>query len=172
MACKDWHDIPAGPEKWMRILYTERGKFPDIYVSYLAASCYHCLDPVCVTACLAGAIRKRAEDGIVVVNRNACLGTKACHAKCRRACPYKAPQFGPEPGAKMGKCDFCAERRDEGKLPVCVEACPTRALDAGDLADLQARYGPVQETPGFVYYPRTKPAVVFTPKPARTVQTR
>jgi anaerobic dimethyl sulfoxide reductase subunit B len=168
VACKDWHDIPAGPEKWMRVLYTERGQFPDIYVSYLAAPCYHCFDPVCVPACPVGAIRKRAEDGIVVVDRDACLGTKECDAKCRRACPYKAPQFGPEPGAKMGKCDFCAARwSEESKLPVCVEACPTRALDGGDFAALQAQYGTTQETPGFIYFARTKPAVIFTPKPVR-----
>ena len=40
VACKDWNDIPAGPENWMRILYTEKGKFPQPFVSYMVAPCW------------------------------------------------------------------------------------------------------------------------------------
>lgn len=164
VACKDWHDVPAGPEKWMRVLYTEKGKFPVVFVSHLAAPCYQCAEPVCALACPVKAIRKREEDGIVVVDREVCLGTKECDVKCRRACPYDAPQFGPEPGAKMGKCDFCLERWLEGTLPVCVEACPTRALDGGDLREIEARYGTGREAVGFVHSERTSPAVVLKTK--------
>jgi anaerobic dimethyl sulfoxide reductase subunit B (iron-sulfur subunit) len=120
VACKDWHDIPAGPENWMRMLYSEKGRYPDVFVSYLAIPCYHCLD--------------------------------------------KAPQFGPETSAKMHKCDFCLDRWEEGKKPVCAEACPTRALDAGVLSELEAKYGQNHSTEGFTYSKRTKPAIVFRPK--------
>ncbi len=110
VACKDWHDLPAGPENWLRVLYSEKGKFPDVFVSYMVAPCYHCLDPVCIPACPVRAISKRDEDGIVVVDAEVCLGNEECDVKCLKACPYDTPQFGPEPGAKMRKCNFCMDR--------------------------------------------------------------
>jgi hypothetical protein len=51
VACNDWPDIPAGPENWVRILYTEKRKFPEVFVGYMIAPCWHCLDPVCKPAC-------------------------------------------------------------------------------------------------------------------------
>lgn len=164
VACKDWHDIPAGPENWMRVIYTEKGKFPDPSVSYMIAPCWHCTDPVCVPACPAGAIIKRKEDGIVFVDSDACLGNDECDEKCLKACPYNAPQFGPEKGARMRKCNYCLDRFAEGKLPNCVEACPVRALDAGPLRELEDKYGKSREAEGFKYSQRTKPAVVIKPK--------
>jgi len=167
VACKDWHDLPAGSEKWMRVHYSERGKYPNVFVSYLINPCYHCAEPVCARACPPRAIGKRKEDGIVTVDRQACLGNVECDVKCLKACPYGAPQFGPEPGAKMGKCNFCLDRWLDGKLPVCVEACPTRALDGGDLETLRDRYGWSTEAEGFPYSAKTKPAIVFRPKRPR-----
>jgi anaerobic dimethyl sulfoxide reductase subunit B (iron-sulfur subunit) len=164
VACKDWHDLPAGPINWMRVHYSEEGQFPAVFVSYLIAPCYHCHEPLCAAACPVTAIAKRHSDGIVVVDRQLCLGNRACDVKCLKACPYQAPQFGEEDGAKMSKCDFCLDRWIDHRLPVCVEACPTRALDAGGLQDLSSRHGSVQEVPGFVYSNRTRPAVVFKPK--------
>jgi len=164
VACKDWHDIPAGPEKWMRIHYLEKGASASIYVGYVAMPCYQCAEPVCMPACPVDAISKRLEDGIVIVDRDACIGNEACDVKCQKACPYDAPQFGPQQGAKMAKCDFCLERWQENKLPVCVESCPTRALDAGTMDELKATYGDINEAEGFKYSTRTKPAVVFKPK--------
>jgi len=164
VACKDWNDIPAGPENWMRIRYTETGVCPEVQVSYLASPCWHCQDPVCVPACPVEAIHKRPADGIVTVDREACLGNGDCPEKCRKACLYDAPQFGPAPGAKMGKCDFCLERVAAGKLPDCVEACPVRALDAGPLEMLRAKYGDKQSAVGFKYSKRVRPAVVFKSK--------
>ncbi len=164
VACKDWHDIPAGPENWLRIRYAEKGKFPDVFVSYLFSPCYHCIDPVCVSACPTHAITKRDKDGIVVVDEKLCIGNEKCDVKCLKACPYDAPQFGPETGALMKKCNFCVDRFVENKLPVCVEACPTRALDAGSLDTLKAKYGDVKTAEDFSYSERTKPCIVFKPK--------
>jgi anaerobic dimethyl sulfoxide reductase subunit B (iron-sulfur subunit) len=110
------------------------------------------------------AISKRKEDGIVVVDRQVCLGNEECDVKCLKACPYDAPQFGAEKGAKMNKCNFCVDRWAHKKLPVCIEACPTRALDAGPLNELQTKYGDIQETEGFAYSKTTKPAILFKPK--------
>ena len=102
VACKDWNDIPAGPENWMRVLYTEKGKFPKPFVSYMIAPCWHCAEPVCAAACPVDAIEKREADGIVLVDSQICVGNEECDEKCLKACPYDAPQFGPE---KALKCE-------------------------------------------------------------------
>ncbi|NVM35084.1 MAG: 4Fe-4S dicluster domain-containing protein [Candidatus Lokiarchaeota archaeon] len=164
VACKDWHDIPAGSEKWMRILYNERGKFPNVFVSYLINPCFHCEDPVCIPVCPVNAITKREEDGIVIVDSNICIGNEECDSKCLKACPYDAPQFGPEKGAKMRKCHFCLDRYLEGKLPACIETCRTRALDAGTLEELESKYGNIKNADNFTYSQRTKPAIIFKSK--------
>jgi anaerobic dimethyl sulfoxide reductase subunit B (iron-sulfur subunit) len=164
IACKDWHDIPAGPEKWIRILYNEKGKFPDVFVSYMINPCYHCINPVCIPVCPVGAITKRTEDGIVIVDSKKCLGNVECDSKCLKACPYDAPQFGSEKGAKMHKCNYCIDRHLQNKIPACIESCRTRALDAGTLEELKMKYGHITEADNFVYSKTTKPAIVFKPK--------
>ena len=87
-----------------------------------------------------------------------------CRGMCLVACPYDAPQFGAEDNAKMQKCTLCLEEWVENKKPVCVRACPTRALDAGPLEELRAKYGDVREAVGFTYSEKSKPAIVFKPK--------
>lgn len=164
VACKDWNDVPAGPENWMRVEAIERGKLPNVYVGYMIVPCFHCTDPVCVPACPEKAISKRDEDGIVVVDSDACVGNAECKLGCLKACPYDAPQFGPEEGSKMRKCDFCLSRHLNSEAPICVATCPTRALDSGSLDELMEEYGPIQEAEGFKYSKRTAPAVVLKPK--------
>ncbi len=164
VACKDWHDIPAGPAKWMRVLYHEEGQFPKVFVSYLAAPCYHCANPLCVLACPVDAITKRESDGIVVIDQEKCLGNKECRTLCLNACPWDAPQFGPEEGAKMQKCDLCLERWADNKKPICVEACPMRALDAGPLNELKKKYGEATEATDFVYSSKVQPSIISKAK--------
>ena len=167
VTCKDWHDLPAGSRNWMRVQYTEMGKFPNVFVGYLIAPCYHCQHPPCVHACPVAAIEKRDVDGIVIVDSHKCLGNIDCPIKCFKACPYGAPQFGEEKGAKMNKCDYCLDRWVANKLPACVEACPTRALDAGSMETLADRHGRGLEAVGFDYKNHTKPAVVLKSKPVK-----
>ncbi len=152
----------------MRLKYIEKGKFPNVYVGHLIQPCYQCIDPVCVAACPVDAIQKRSEDGIVETDSQACLGNEACDEKCLKACPYGAPQFGPEAGSKMRKCDFCLDRHVEDKIPICVESCPTRALAAGPLDELRKEYDTTRETEGFTYSKRTQPAIAFKPKLCQT----
>ena len=163
VACKDWHDVPAGPASWRRVITLEKGKYPDLFVAFLVTSCYHCAKPACVSACPVGAVSKREKDGIVVVDKEACLGNDSCGI-CRQACPYDAPQFGDEANAKMQKCDFCQDRLMENKKPVCVDACPMRALDAGSVQELQTKYGDIRRTEGFVYSDDLVPSIVLKPK--------
>jgi len=83
---------------------------------------------------------------------------------CKDACPYSAPQFADEEKAKMQKCDMCFDRWDEGKKPICVEACPPRALDAGPLEEMVEKYGKVKDAVGFVYSDVIQPSIVSKPK--------
>ena len=164
VACKDWHNIPAGRVQWIGVTCIEEGEFPSVSVAYLVGACYHCTQPSCLAACPVQAIIKREEDGIVGVDVEVCLGESTCGALCKLACPYGSPQFGEEENAKMQKCDLCLERWAEGKKPICVDACPTRALDSGSLDELKAKYGNMLDATGFVYSPELKPSVIFKPK--------
>jgi len=164
VACKDWHDVPAGPASWMRVATTERGKYPHPFVAFLSTPCYHCAEPACVPACPVDAISKRHQDGIVVVDGDACLGKDTCQL-CLEACPYQAPQFGAEDNAKMQKCDLCLERWAESKQPICVAGCPMQALDAGPIDEMEAKYGKIHEAEGLKYDERLHPSVIYKPKP-------
>ncbi len=163
VACKDWHDIPAGPASLRSVVTIEEGKYPDLFVAFLSLSCGNCAQPLCREACPAGAITKRSEDGIVVVDKEMCLGKEAC-GLCREACPYDAPQFGAEADARMQLCNFCLDRLAENKNPICVDACPMLALDAGSLPELTAKYGATRETAGFVYSEKACPSIIFKGK--------
>jgi len=83
---------------------------------------------------------------------------------CLDVCPYDAPQFGAEETAKMQKCNLCIERWADSKKPICVDSCPTRALDAGSIDEMIAKYGETKETTGFTYDNKLKPSVIFKPK--------
>ena len=161
IACKDWHDIPAGPASWRWVTTIEKGKYPKLFVAFFSLSCLHCAQPTCIPACPANAISKRKEDGIVVVDREVCLGNVECPMFCKDACPYGAPQFGAEEGARMQMCHLCVDRWSEGGKPICVESCPMRALDAGLLDELQDKYDDLREVEGFAYIQETRPSVVF-----------
>lgn len=163
VACKDWHDVPAGPVSWIRLKTIEKGNYPKLFVAFLPSACCHCENPDCISVCPAEAIIKRDEDGIVIVDRDACLGKDDC-GMCLDACPYDAPQFGAEENAKMQKCDLCIDRWAEEKKPVCVSSCPIQALDAGPIDELRAKYGDVREAEGFTYAESLTPSITFNPK--------
>ncbi len=91
--------------------------------------CRHCQNPVCLESCAAQAIFKR-PDGIVVISQKDCNGCGACV----KACPYQVPQLDLQTG-KVEMCDLCVHRVEEGKEPMCVRACPVKALVFGDLND-------------------------------------
>ena len=164
VACKDWYDIDTGPVNLMRVRCIESGTFPNLFAAYLASPCYHCGQPPCIQACPEDAITKRNADGIVVVDQNKCVGAQQCPKKCLKACPWNAPQFGHEAGAKMQKCELCVGRLERGQAPICVEACPMFALDAGPLDELREKYGDITEAVGFNYFKRFRPSVTFKPK--------
>jgi len=161
VSCKDWYDIDAGSVNWIPVKKIERGKFPNPFLAYLPSPCYHCSDPACIKPCPSNAITKRDSDGIVIVDREKCLGNTFCSMLCLKACPYDAPQFGPEGDAKMQKCSLCVERLDKGQQAICVEACPMFAIDVGPMEDLRKKYGDSKDAEGFVYSEKLKPSIIM-----------
>jgi len=99
----------------------------------------------------------------VLVDYDTCLGRESCDM-CLKACPYDAPQFGTGQNAKMQKCNCCIDRLAEGKKPVCVDACPMRALDAGPIELLKRDYGDCRDAEGFTYITDLEPSIIFKPK--------
>ena len=132
-------------------------------MSFLIRCCYHCAEPECVEACPVQAIKKRKEDGIVIVDREACIG-KDNSSLCLDACLYDASQFVAEGNAKMQNCEFCNDRLEVGKNQICVDSCPMRALDSGPIDALKARYGDISEADGFVFSAKLRPSIIFKPK--------
>jgi anaerobic carbon-monoxide dehydrogenase iron sulfur subunit len=93
--------------------------------------CMHCGDAPCIAACPNGAMSRDAGSGSVVVNAERCQG---CFM-CAMVCSFGAISAHPTQKVAV-KCDFCPDRRADGRKPACVEACPTGALQFGDEEDL------------------------------------
>lgn len=159
VSCKDWKDIPAGSVALCRIASLEAGSFPHPSLSFYPLWCFHCAQPPCVDACPTGAISKRPENGVVVVAGDLCLA--GCRL-CRDACPYHVPQFAEDGPARL--CDLCLDRWEAGGKPICVLACPQRALDAGPLEELRSRYGGEAQVKGFPDPEQTRPSILFRRK--------
>ncbi|MGE0743925.1 MAG: 4Fe-4S dicluster domain-containing protein [Rhodospirillales bacterium] len=148
--CKEWntggHSAPL-PDRdpygaqaagvWFNRIHTfEAGEGAKSRTVHFPRSCLHCETPQCVTVCPTGASYKRAEDGIVLVNEDVCIGCKLCSW----ACPYGAREFDDDAGV-MKKCTLCIDRiynenLDEiDRVPACVATCPASARHFGDLGD-------------------------------------
>lgn len=148
--CRKENNVPLfGNEKidnyWIRVGKLTQ-KFPNAKTKNIPLMCNHCEDPFCVKVCLVKASFKR-DDGIVLVDEHRCIGCRYCMV----VCPYKARSFvfkhsethtNPElPKRQHGvveKCTFCFSRVDKGLSPVCVDACPNKAMLFGDLNDPQS----------------------------------
>ena len=135
-------------------------------------SCLHCETPACVTVCPTGASYKRAEDGIVLVDEDKCIGCKLCSW----ACAYGAREYSAVEGV-MKKCTLCVDRiynehlPEADRQPACVQACPTKARHFGDLGDpesdvskLVAARGGVALMPELGYAPVNR---YLPPRPRR-----
>ncbi|WP_140986147.1 nitrate reductase subunit beta [Asticcacaulis tiandongensis] len=104
------------------------GQFENTFMMYLPRLCEHCLNPACVAACPSGAIYKREEDGIVLIDQDKCRGWRMCVS----ACPYKKIYYNWESG-KSEKCTFCYPRIEAGEPTVCSETCVGRIRYLGVL---------------------------------------
>jgi nitrate reductase / nitrite oxidoreductase, beta subunit len=95
--------------------------FEQTFMFYLPRICEHCLNPSCMASCPSGAIYKRAEDGIVLVDQDRCRGWR----QCVTGCPYKKIYFNHKTG-KAEKCTLCYPRIEVGLPTVCSETCVGR----------------------------------------------
>jgi molybdopterin-containing oxidoreductase family iron-sulfur binding subunit len=157
------HDRPSG-NSYIRVFEMENGSndfargnvnyahpVPAKDKFYMPVQCQQCDHPPCVNVCPVDATWKES-DGIVVIDYNWCIGCRYCEA----ACPYHARRFNwtkpsvpadeitpvqaylsnrVRPQGVMEKCTFCLHRTRNGKLPACLEACPTGARVFGNLLD-------------------------------------
>ncbi|OYO01718.1 nitrate reductase subunit beta [Enemella evansiae] len=98
-----------------------RFSYEKTFMFYLPRICEHCLNPSCMASCPSGAIYKRVEDGIVLVDQDRCRGWR----QCVTGCPYKKVYFNHRTG-KAEKCTFCYPRLEVGLPTVCAETCVGR----------------------------------------------
>ncbi|MFQ6092812.1 MAG: 4Fe-4S dicluster domain-containing protein [bacterium] len=116
--------VDAEKVNWRVVIEKESGIFPTPKRDFITMSCNHCDEPACLKSCPVGAITKREEDGVVLIDQERCVGCRYCEW----ACPYGAPKFNTSTG-KVEKCTFCSHRLAEGLEPACVSACMGRALE-------------------------------------------
>jgi len=93
-------------------------QFKKVFMFYLPRLCEHCLNPACVASCPSGALYKREEDGIVLVDQERCRGWRYCVS----GCPYKKVYFNWQTG-RSEKCIFCYPRIEAGMTSLCAETC-------------------------------------------------
>jgi nitrate reductase beta subunit len=103
-------------------------EYGTMFMQYLPRICNHCLHPACVASCPSRAIYKRGEDGVVLVDQNACRGWRFCTS----ACPYKKVYFNWDSG-KAEKCIFCFPRTETGQCNACAHSCVGRIRYVGVL---------------------------------------
>ena len=171
VACADLNNTPVGLNL-RRVIEFEGGSWKksaegtwrqDVFAYYVSIGCNECADPACVKVCPTKAHFKRAEDGLVVIDQEKCIGC----GMCARACPYGVPQLDAKRG-KMLKCDGCVARTSRGMMPVCVESCPERALEFGDIEELRRKHGLVDSVAPLPDAGITRPSIVI--KPCRTAK--
>ncbi|MCO6437217.1 MAG: 4Fe-4S dicluster domain-containing protein [Phycisphaerae bacterium] len=130
---------------------------PDHASFYMPVQCHQCKNPPCVKVCPVEATWQE-PDGITVIDYDWCIGCRYCEA----ACPYWARRFNfaepnlpteelnpnmaylsnrPRRKGVMEKCTFCLHRVREGRMPACVEVCPTGSRKFGNVLDPNSEVG-------------------------------
>ena len=127
-ACRKFNKTPESrPARRHITKYAKDGE-----ALFVSTSCMHCEEPACASVCPAGAIKK-AEDGVVYVDKDRCIGCKYCY----QACPFGVPTYS---SAAMDKCDCCTLGGTRpGNAPRCAEACKFGALHFGTVDELLAQ---------------------------------
>ena len=168
IACKDeyWdNDYPpysaAQPrhgQSWIRIEKKEGGSYPHVRVSYMPIPCMQCNAAPCIKAAKNRAVYKR-PDGIVIIDPEKAVGQR----QIVDACPHHVIFWNEEKQLPQ-KCNFCVQRLEDGEIPRCVQACPSKAMIFGDLDDPGSEVSKLAGSgKAEVFHPeyRTKPRVYY-----------
>ena len=130
VACKMENNVALG-ERWNKVVQVEPfGTFPDVSTYWLPVMCQQCKHPTCVQVCPTGASYRDEVTGIVLVNKEKCIGCKYC----MMACPYGVRSFNKEQHV-VEKCTLCNHLTSAGEKPACVKNCCGTARFYGDLDD-------------------------------------
>ena len=145
MACKNENQGSVG---FMRVQTQNAaakdlpvGTFPELRMIFMPLVCNHCEDPPCADACPVDAIEKR-EDGIVILDPEACDGC----GTCVDACPYAMISFDEDKDVAE-KCNLCSHRIDKGLEPFCVVCCEGQAIHFGNINDTEGIAGRLASLP-------------------------
>ena len=127
-ACRKFNKTPESRPARRHITKYEK----DGEALFVSTSCMHCEEPACASVCPAGAIKK-AEDGVVYVDKDRCIGCKYCY----QAFPFGVPTYS---SAAMDKYDCCTLGGTRpGNAPRCPGACKFGALHFGTVDELLAQ---------------------------------
>lgn len=102
--------------------------------------CRHCEGAQCVVACPTGALSRTDDGAPVLLKPELCVGCRSCIV----ACPFGAIRISKNTG-EVYKCGLCIKRTSKGKLPACVEACPTGCLTYETVDKLEEAFNVPQE---------------------------
>lgn len=140
VGCKMENGVPLG--QFRLKVYDSQGNFqlekptgtyPNLDMWWLPTMCHHCVEAPCVKACPTRALWRRTDDGMVLLDKDKCVGCQ----RCGEACPYDALAFDDRFGV-ADKCTMCEHRVAENLAPMCEVVCPTRAIHFGDVNDPDA----------------------------------
>lgn len=129
VACKEAHGTPPGITR-SHVKREFEGEYPDATMHIVPMLCMHCENPPCVEACPTEGATYKREDGIVVVDKEKCIGCKYC----MMACPYGVRDWN-KASKTVEKCTLCGHLTANGELPACVKSCSAGARFYGDLDD-------------------------------------
>ncbi|MBV7272601.1 4Fe-4S dicluster domain-containing protein [Clostridium sp. PL3] len=130
VACKMENGVALGSSRNKVLTIGPTGTYPELEMYFLPVMCQQCADPACVKVCPTGACYKRSDDGVIVIDKEQCIGCKSC----MRACPYEINNFNNEMRV-ADKCTQCVHLREIGEKPACVKNCSGRSLIFGDIND-------------------------------------
>ena len=107
-----------------------QGEWPNLKRSFVPYNCMHCENPPCTEVCVSGATYKNKDNGLVLVDQEACIGC----GFCVEACPYDVRYLDEQRGV-VDKCTGCIQRVEQGQSPACVATCVGGSRLFGDFND-------------------------------------